>query len=210
MPRDWTRGAGGCRGGGRAAAPPRRNVKASAPTDDDASLTPLSTTPQDEVGVRRGDYATKIATHVATLPEPEADDASTTPARGTDRRVTLCVEGNISAGKSSFLRFLADECVELQDVVEVVPEPVDRWRAVGGPSGANVLEQFYADPARYAYTFQNYVFVTRMMQERESAGGASPLRLLERSVFSDRMVFVRAVHEARWMSDMELDIYDSW
>ena len=49
-----------------------------------------------------------------------------------------------------------------------------------------------------------------MMQERESAAGASPLRLLERSVFSDRMVFVRAVHEARWMSDMELDIYDSW
>lgn len=49
-----------------------------------------------------------------------------------------------------------------------------------------------------------------MMQERESAAGSSALRLLERSVFSDRMVFVRAVHEARWMSDMELDIYDSW
>lgn len=147
---------------------------------------------------------------MAALPEPDADDAAPPPPPSADRRVTLCVEGNISAGKSSFLRFLADECVELQDVVEVVPEPVDKWRAVGGPSGANVLEQFYADPARYAYTFQNYVFVTRMMQERESAGGASPLRLLERSVFSDRMVFVRAVHEARWMSDMELDIYDSW
>ena len=70
--------------------------------------------------------------------------------------------------------------------------------------------QFYANPERYAYTFQNYVFVTRMMQERESASGSAALRLLERSVFSDRMVFVRAVHEARWMSDMELDIYDSW
>ena len=72
------------------------------------------------------------------------------------------------------------------------------------------LSQFYANPERYAYTFQNYVFVTRMMQERESASGSAALRLLERSVFSDRMVFVRAVHEARWMSDMELDIYDSW
>jgi len=29
-------------------------------------------------------------------------------------------------------------------------------------------------------------------------------------VFSDRMVFVRAVHEARWMDDMELAVYDSW
>ena len=36
------------------------------------------------------------------------------------------------------------------------------------------------------------------------------MRLLERSVFSDRMVFVRAVHEAQYMSDLELSVYDSW
>ena len=119
------------------------------------------------------------------------------------------MEGNISAGKSTFLRFIKDDCVELRDVLEVVPEPVDKWQAVG-KGGENVLAQFYADPQRYAYTFQNYVFVTRMMQERDSSAGTSPMRLLERSVFSDRMVFVRAVHEARWMSDMELAIYDSW
>lgn len=48
------------------------------------------------------------------------------------------------------------------------------------------------------------------VQERETQGGSRPFRLLERSVFSDRMVFVRAVHENRWMSDLELGIYDSW
>ena len=37
-----------------------------------------------------------------------------------------------------------------------------------------------------------------------------PLRLMERSVFSDRMVFVKAVHEAHWMTDMELSVYDAW
>ena len=47
-------------------------------------------------------------------------------------------------------------------------------------------------------------------QEEGSCRGDRPLRLLERSVFSDRMVFVRAVHEARWMDDMELAVYDSW
>ncbi len=49
-----------------------------------------------------------------------------------------------------------------------------------------------------------------MLQATESQGCAPPLRLLERSVFSDRMVFVRAVHESQWLSDMELSIYDSW
>jgi Deoxynucleoside kinase len=27
-----------------------------------------------------------------------------------------------------------------------------------------MLQQFYDDPQRYAYTFQNYVFITRVMQ----------------------------------------------
>ena len=48
------------------------------------------------------------------------------------------------------------------------------------------------------------------MQERETQQGERPFRLLERSVFSDRMVFVRAVHEAKYMSDLELNVYDSW
>ena len=49
-----------------------------------------------------------------------------------------------------------------------------------------------------------------MPKAKDSEGCAAPLCLLERSVFSDRMVFVRAVHEARWLSEMELSIYDSW
>ncbi len=48
------------------------------------------------------------------------------------------------------------------------------------------------------------------LQAKNSEDCAAPLRLLERSVFSDRMVFVRAVHEAKWLSEMELSIYDSW
>lgn len=63
-----------------------------------------------------------------------------------------------------------------------------------GASHHNILESFYKEPERYAYTFQNYVFVTRLMQERESANGLKPLRLMERSVFSDRMVRSQLLH----------------
>lgn len=47
-------------------------------------------------------------------------------------------------------------------------------------------------------------------QERNSANIEQPVRLMERSVFSDRMVFVRAVNESGWMGDVELAVYDSW
>ena len=47
--------------------------------------------------------------------------------------------------------------------VQVVPEPVDKWQDVGD-GHHNVLQAFYDNQERFAYTFQNYVFVTRMMQ----------------------------------------------
>jgi deoxyadenosine/deoxycytidine kinase len=41
---------------------------------------------------------------------------------------------------------------------------VERWQDVAGPSGRlNLLKTFYDDPKRYAYPFQNYVFLTRVM-----------------------------------------------
>lgn len=101
----------------------------------------------------------------------------------------FCVEGNIIVGKTTFLQRIVNETLELRDLVEVVPEPISKWQDIG-PDHFNILDAFYVEPQRYAYTFQNYVFVTRVMQERESAGGLKPLRLMERSVFSDRMVFV--------------------
>lgn len=36
------------------------------------------------------------------------------------------------------------------------------------------------------------------------------MRLMERSVFCDRMVFVKAVYEAQQMNALELKVYDSW
>ena len=152
-----------------------------------------------------------------------------------------------------------------------MPEPVDTWQNLNG--GGNILDAFYKDPERYAYTFQNYVFLTRVMQvaplrrclacmHRRTSWNArmacgvvcgqtgpcvcyaalmqyihvaimchaapgsnavylstflqekeykeSALRLLERSVFSDRMVFVKAVHESRYMTDLEMSVYNSW
>ncbi|KAL7156121.1 hypothetical protein ABFS83_03G121400 [Erythranthe nasuta] len=162
---------------------------------------------QSSVGIIHKNHAESITTFIKESVDGELKENDVKPAQ--KKRITLCVEGNISVGKSTFLQRIANETLELRDLVEVVPEPVAKWQNIG-PDHFNILDAFYAEPERYAYTFQNYVFVTRVMQERESSGGIKPLRLMERSVFSDRMVFVRAVHEAKWMNEMEISIYDSW
>ncbi|KAL6897304.1 hypothetical protein ACP4OV_007000 [Aristida adscensionis] len=166
---------------------------------------------QSSVGIIHKSHAESITSFVKDSLVSELKEESEFPfVQSTrDKRITFCVEGNISVGKSTFLQRIANEAVELRDIVQIVPEPVSKWQDVG-PDHFNILGAFYAEPQRYAYTFQNYVFVTRLMQEKESSQGIKPLRLMERSIFSDRMVFVRAVHEASWMNGMELSIYDSW
>ncbi|XP_071731358.1 uncharacterized protein [Rutidosis leptorrhynchoides] len=163
---------------------------------------------RSSVGIIHRNHAESITTFIKQSVDEELKDVNTN-ATPPKKRLTFCVEGNISVGKSTFLQRIANETLELQDLVEIVPEPIDKWQDIG-PDHFNILDAFYAEPERYAYTFQNYVFVTRVMQEKESSGGIKPLRLMERSVFSDRMVFVRAVHEANWMNEMEISIYDSW
>ncbi|KZV40887.1 P-loop containing nucleoside triphosphate hydrolases superfamily protein isoform 1 [Dorcoceras hygrometricum] len=162
---------------------------------------------QSSVGIIHKNHAESITSFIKESVDAELNKDGVIPAQ--KKRITLCVEGNISVGKTTFLQRVANETLELRDLVEIVPEPVDKWQNVG-PDQFNILDAFYAEPERYAYTFQNYVFVTRVMQEKESSDGIKPLRLMERSVFSDRMVFVRAVHEAKWMNEMEISIYESW
>ena len=144
---------------------------------------------QSSIGIIHRSHAESITTFIKESVDEELkeDSFNSDVQRIPKKRLTFCVEGNISVGKTTFLQRIANETLELQDLVEIVPEPINKWQDVG-PDHFNILDAFYAEPQRYAYTFQNYVFVTRVMQERESSGGLKPLRLMERSVFSDRMV----------------------
>ena len=50
---------------------------------------------------------------------------------------------------------------------------MDQWQHIQSRNGGepfNLLEAFYKDPSRFAYTFQNYVFVTRFMQVCDMPG----------------------------------------
>ncbi|GFY95290.1 P-loop containing nucleoside triphosphate hydrolases superfamily protein [Actinidia rufa] len=61
------------------------------------------------------------------------------------KRLTLCVEGNISVGKTTFLRTIANKTLELQDLVDIVLKPVKKWQDVG-QDRFNILDAFYAEP----------------------------------------------------------------
>lgn len=117
---------------------------------------------------------------------------------------SFIIEGNIGAGKSTFLRL-----VEEQLPVQIVYEPLDQWQHASPDQ--NLLDHFYKDTKRWAYTFQSYAFITRIMQQQKKALEAlSDTQLLERSVYSDRYCFAKNCFEMGTMTLLEWSLYQEW
>ena len=115
------------------------------------------------------------------------------------------IEGNIGAGKSTFLKI-----IKQYFNVQTVIEPNEQWQNIGG-EGHNILDLFYKDPKRWAYTFQSYAFVSRLMIQRAHAR-ANPysIQFLERSVFSDRYCFALNAYQLGYINALEWAMYGDW
>lgn len=114
------------------------------------------------------------------------------------------IEGNVGAGKSTFLSL-----VEKYLAIDPIFEPHEQWQAVG--EEGNLLHKFYNDTHRWAYTFQTYAFVTRVLTQEDHLKTSNANRfMLERSVFSDRYCFAKNSYELGFMSGLEWQIYCDW
>ena len=116
----------------------------------------------------------------------------------------ISVEGNIGAGKSTFLEKLKNEFPEAY----FVPEPVDEWSTIVDEKGTTILERYYEDPKRYAFSFQMMAFITRIKLLK--AAPKDRLVITERSVFTDREIFAKMLHDDGKIEDIEYAIYLRW
>ena len=91
------------------------------------------------------------------------------------------LEGNVGTGKSTFLQKLKE------NGIDVIFEPVDIWTSIKNDNGKTLLEEFYNDQKRYAYTFQSIAFRTRVQNIENSKVNT----VIERSIFTDRNVFAK-------------------
>ena len=146
------------------------------------------------------------------------------------------LDGNIGAGKSTLLEQIRQHLPE----VHVVEEPVGQWTALKTTDGRNLLELFYEDRKRWAYTFQNCAIMTRfkniqqavhriqaqlpvvqaqppvvqaqppVVQAQQQPTGPRPVILMERSILTDKHVFAEMLRDSGDMDPIEWDLYNCW
>jgi len=121
--------------------------------------------------------------------------------------IVISLDGNIGAGKSTLLAALA---VAMPDV-ECIVEPVGEWLNLKNGDGKSLLELFYEDKRRWAYTFQNCAILTRLRSLRAAlATTKKRIIITERSVLTDRYVFAEMLRESGDIDALEWQLYMNW
>ena len=135
-------------------------------------------------------------------------------ARGSE--VVVALEATLGAGKSTLLRMLVDDAradglalaLGGNVHVEVIQEPL---HLVG-----ELLDLFYADKQRWAFTLQMVFFLARNANARErmAAARADPklagkrlVFVMERTSYADRECFAAMLHASGMMTDLEYKAY---
>ena len=122
------------------------------------------------------------------------------------------IEGNIGSGKSTFLDSLKNNLKEVYGIpVIYIPEPVKEWEEIKSIDGKNMIELFYEDQNKYAFSFQMMAYITRLHYLREEISKYPKcIFISERSLMADYHVFAQMLYESGHISLENYQIYKKW
>ncbi|EZA53065.1 deoxynucleoside kinase [Ooceraea biroi] len=112
---------------------------------------------------------------------------------------TICIEGNIGSGKTTFLNHFQNF-----NNATILQEPVELWQNI---AGVNLLDLFYKDSVHYGFMFQSYAQLSRLQLHTMST--PSPYKVMERSIFSSRC-FLENMKRTNMIKDVEATILEQW
>ncbi|XP_028907267.1 thymidine kinase 2, mitochondrial isoform X1 [Ornithorhynchus anatinus] len=135
-------------------------------------------------------------------PEPHRRPGPLDKHQGDERKrkTVICIEGNIASGKTTCLDYFSGTTD-----VEVLTEPVAKWRNV---RGHNPLSLMYQDASRWGMTLQTYVQLT--MLEQHTRPQTSPIRMMERSIHSAKYIFVENLYRSGKMPEVDYVVLTEW
>uniref|UniRef100_A0A6C0BQJ5 Deoxynucleoside kinase domain-containing protein n=1 Tax=viral metagenome TaxID=1070528 RepID=A0A6C0BQJ5_9ZZZZ len=126
----------------------------------------------------------------------------------TNNKKYIVIQGNIGAGKSTLFNEVKTRFSGNPRIC-MLPEPVDTWMDIKDKSGT-ILEHYYSDQKKYAFTFQMMAYISRLSILREAMKGDYDIIISERSLETDRNVFAAMLYDTEMIGDIEYQIYKKW
>ena len=119
----------------------------------------------------------------------------------------ISIEGNIGAGKSTFVDIINKNVKNS----EIVCEPVEIWKNLKDSDGSNILQKYYKDIPRWAYSFQNLACITRMIKIEDIIRQSdAEFIFLDRSLGTDKNVFEKMLYDSKQITEIEHQMYNLW
>ena len=122
------------------------------------------------------------------------------------------IEGNIGSGKSTLVKILSEKLHHIAHTpVIYVQEPVSEWDNIKDRNGKTILEKFYADQHKYAFSFQMMAYISRLaLLKRVIKENPNAILITERSVFTDKEVFAKMLYDEGKIEEVNYQIYLQW
>lgn len=126
------------------------------------------------------------------------------------------IDGNISSGKSTIISKIKE--MKLENLI-LVQEPTEAWEKITDNNGVNILEAYYQNPEKFAFTFQIMALFTRYTalldafksaHEKYLITNSRITVLIERTILTDYHIFAKMLHDSRMLNTIELKVYEFW
>jgi len=124
----------------------------------------------------------------------------------------ISIEGNIGAGKTTILDKLQERLSNNTNVI-FLREPVDIWESISSiETGKNILQSFYGNPEKYAFTFQVMAYSTRLSNLRDAIrkNPNCSIIICERSLCADKEIFAQMLYDDGIMDDIQYQVYNQF
>lgn len=150
----------------------------------------------------------------------------------------VSIEGNIGSGKSTLLEKLRAHYSNNSHVI-FLREPVDDWEKIKDKEGNTMLKKFYADQEKYSFAFQMMAYISRLKILRDVVNNVKTIQenlikqrqldmfinydekenyfevpkyviITERSLYTDKHVFAKMLHDQGKIEDVCYQIYLNW
>jgi deoxyadenosine/deoxycytidine kinase len=124
------------------------------------------------------------------------------------------IEGNIGSGKSTLVDILKTHKPELEQnhfKIIYLEEPVNEWHNIRNENGVGILEEFYSNPKKWAFSFQMMAYISRIaILKKTIKENPRCIIISERSVYTDKNVFAKMLYDEKNISEIDYQIYNKW